>query len=78
MIVHCTRCHAEWQTVENDILCYDCGSPGRSIGSDYMSEKDNSVTLQLYNNCPPDCEWPSSCWAAEGAPCPRHGYSDDL
>ena len=30
------------------------------------------------SRCPRDCEWPSSDWADEGAPCPRHGRTTEL
>jgi hypothetical protein len=48
MIVKCTAeardCGHEWQTVANDHVCDWCGAPGQSIGSDYMSDCDKSIT----------------------------------
>ncbi len=42
MIVFCDNpaCCAEWQTVDEDKLCYACGSTGTKIGSDYMDDPD--------------------------------------
>lgn len=44
MIVHCTKCHHESQCVKNNKPCAWCLEPMKSIGSDYMSEKDGSLS----------------------------------
>ena len=46
MIVLCTatECGHEQQTVANDRVCDWCGAPCQSIGSDYMSDCDKSLT----------------------------------
>jgi len=44
MIAKCISCHCEDQRVTNEDPCPDCGAPMQSIGSDYMSNCDESVT----------------------------------
>lgn len=44
MVVKCISCHCEDQVVKNVAPCDGCGSPMRSIGSDYMSDCDDSIT----------------------------------
>ncbi len=44
MIVKCISCHSEAQVVRNTEPCDGCGSPMRSIGSDHVSDCDESIT----------------------------------
>ena len=44
MIVGCTSCHHEAQVVSNVDPCIECGAPMRSIGDDYMSDCDESIS----------------------------------
>ena len=44
MIVKCITCHHEAQVVSNLDPCDWCNSPMHSIGSDSISEEDDSVT----------------------------------
>ena len=44
MIVVCVKCFHESQCVKNDQPCAWCYSPMKSIGDDYMSEADGSLS----------------------------------
>ena len=56
MIVKCVSCHHEDQRVINDEPCDWCGDAMQSIGDDYMSVCDDSVTPHKRPMCIPDID----------------------
>jgi hypothetical protein len=44
MIAKCISCHHEIQCVTNVEPCDWCGHPMKSIGSDYVSDCDDTIT----------------------------------
>ncbi len=59
MIAHCVDCQHEDQRVKNEDACGWCGGAMQSIGDDYMSGCDNSITSHKQESVPPqDAELP--------------------
>lgn len=59
MINHCVDCHHETQSVTNEDACDWCGGAMQSIGDDYMSDCDSSITSHKQESVPSqDAELP--------------------
>lgn len=56
MIAKCVACHCEDQRVANEDPCPECGNPMQSIGSDYMSDCDDSITSHICSSSIPDTD----------------------
>lgn len=54
MIAHCVDCQHEDQRVKNEDPCGWCGGAMHSIGDDYMSDKDDSITSHSQMSVPVD------------------------
>lgn len=59
MIAHCVDCHHEDQRVNNEDPCGWCGGAMQSIGDDYISDADGSITSHKQMSVPEnDAELP--------------------